>query len=525
MRFNRLTANNISPLGDEQALLAYDKALKRLDNPSSAEAADIWRQRGYLLRQLKRPKLARVSFEQALAIEPNDSATLSAQGTVLAMLGKQQAALDYCNRGLQPLSAEGFNARGLVHLIFKQLSRAIADFDQAIALDPEFSKAWHNRGIALARMGKDKGALESVERSLTMDPQPSAQALAAYLLVKQGEFRQALDHCKSVWTQQPNSYPAALYGLVSIVASGQLLTYLTQPSGRQQLGHALRIVALHVRYRLLALAGILALLLFAPASLSAPLQAWSARLFSIGIIALIVADLWRHRQRLSMIWTVYFRSGLLTYVRAAGIIAVTTGTFLMAERVVPPFMHWGWANLIFGQSGNIIFQPFNSFSSGPSTLIRAGAIAEHLLGQIIPWAAWGSLAAAPASSSLPWATLFILGFWLLLLAGIPFWARLEEYIFRRGANTWRKIAVRSTQFGLVHLLAGIPLLGGIVLIVPGFLFACRYKYVCDRHLRQHQDLDQAQEAGVAASTADHAVYNAILVSLVASNLLAVALRR
>ncbi|MGF1515915.1 MAG: tetratricopeptide repeat protein [Elainellaceae cyanobacterium] len=487
----------------------------------STEAADLWRQRGHLLRQLKQPQLAHHSFEQALAIEPEHGPTLSAQGTVLAMLGQRQAALDYCDRGLLAPSADGFNARGLVHLIFRQFPQAIADFDQAIALDPGFSKAWHNRGIALARLGKDKDALDSAERSLALNPQPAVQALAAYLLLKRGQFRGAIAHCENVWATQPSSYPAALYGVVSIVASGQLVAYFTQAKRRQQLLNALRVLLLHSRYRLLALAALLSLLLLAPAGWSALLQTWGAKLFSIGIIALMVADLWRQRQRLGLIRTVYFRCGLLTYLRAAGTIAITIAAFLSAYQVFPPFMRWGWSSLIFGQPSNIIFQPFNLFSGGVAGLTYAGAIAEHLVGQVIPWA--GLLSKVAIATAIPWAALSITGFWLLLLLGIPFWARLEEHIFRRGANTWKKIAVRSTQFGLVHLLAGIPLLGGVVLILPGFLFACRYKYVCDRHFRRHQNLEQAQEAGVAASTADHAVYNAILVSLVASNLLAVAL--
>ncbi|MEO0409765.1 MAG: hypothetical protein AAF289_20680, partial [Cyanobacteria bacterium P01_A01_bin.135] len=251
---------------------------------------------------------------------------------------------------------------------------------------------------------------------------------------------------------------------------------------------------------------------------------------SVGIVALMGVDLWRHRQRWRLIGAVYFRCGILTYLRAVGILIVTVGALLAADRLFPPFMHWGWANLVFGQPGNIIFQPFNLFSQG-QPIQTVGAIAQ-LVGVVAPAGLVGISALLLASASgarlvpgtaIPWEALFICGFWLLLIVGIPFWARLEEHIFRRGANTWRKIAVRSTQFGLVHLVAGIPLLGGVVLILPGFLFACRYKYVYERHLKRHRQVEQAQEAGVMASTADHAVYNAILVSLVAGSLLAVAM--
>jgi len=542
------------PLRDIPALAVYDNALQRLDNPMSAEAAEIWRQRGDFLRQMKQPEQARYSFEQALIIEPEQSDTLSALGTVLAQQGQYDVALEHCDRGLSASadgpSAEGFNARGLVYLMSRQLPAALSDFDQAIALDPKFSKAWHNRGIALTRLGKEKAALESVEQALALDEQSvAAQALAAYLLIKQGQFQQAIAHCETIQAVQPQSYPAALYGVMAIIASGQLWTYVSEPVKRRQLVRSLGVIAAHIRIRLLLLAGLIALLLY-PAGWAAPLQAWIGKLFSVGIIVLMVADLWQHRRRWKMIWAVYFRCGILTYVRAVGIILVTVSAFLLADRIFPPFMRWGWASLVFDQPGNIIFQPFNLFSGG-APLTHASHIAEDLMGQVIAPMAWtGAIGAAmvavtaaiaPASgqpagqilgqtntafwdpSSVPWAAVFVVGFWLLLLAGIPFWARLEEHIFRRGANTWNRIAVRSTQFGLVHLIAGIPLLGGVVLILPGFLFACRYKYIYDRQMRQHRDVDRAQEAGVTASTADHAVYNAILVSMVAGSLLVTAM--
>jgi hypothetical protein len=60
---------------------------------------------------------------------------------------------------------------------------------------------------------------------------------------------------------------------------------------------------------------------------------------------------------------------------------------------------------------------------------------------------------------------------------------------------------------------GIPICVALTLAVPGFLFACRYKYAYHRDLRLHGNELRAQKAGVLASTADHAIYNAILISL------------
>jgi len=235
--------------------------------------------------------------------------------------------------------------------------------------------------------------------------------------------------------------------------------------------------------------------------------------------------LWRHKSRLQFVWQVYFRCGWLTYPRAILTLIVTLFTFTLAYQYSPGFMRWGWAEAVFGSSGNIIFQPINLLQEWS---LHQPAL-ENLWASLSPMVAGGRWFLHPVSGQplgflntylfhigdfhVTLATILTLLFWLALVMGVPFWANLEERIFRQGANTWQAIAIRSTQFGLVHLLAGIPLIGGFVLILPGFLFACRYKYVRDRHYRRHQNPQQAEAAGVLASTADHAVYNAILMTL------------
>ncbi len=47
-------------------------------------------------------------------------------------------------------------------------------FDHALALDPQFARAWNNKGITLLRLGRYEEALASFEQTLNIDPQ-SAQ--------------------------------------------------------------------------------------------------------------------------------------------------------------------------------------------------------------------------------------------------------------------------------------------------------------------------------------------------------------
>ncbi|NJN87313.1 MAG: hypothetical protein HC881_14675 [Leptolyngbyaceae cyanobacterium SL_7_1] len=330
-----------------------------------------------------------------------------------------------------------------------------------------------------------------------------------------GQHQQALECFDRSLAYQPHNALAAFYRLTCLGLMGKIVTHGLQPATRSRLMQNLKTVLGLLKYRLLVLVSLIGVLAFGRGIWVERLKQVLPWVMSGLIIGLVVVDLWRNRSRLGFVWKTYFRSGILAYVRALGILVATLSTYLVAESVAPPFLQWGWANLVFGQPGNILFQPFNLMQLVSPVANPAVAIASDLVALILPTPVW-AIALQPLRQSLAqveWKSLLALGFWLLLVLGIPFWARLEERIFRRGANTWRQIAVRSTQFGLAHLIAGIPILAGLVLIVPGFLFACRYKYVHDRYFKRTQNFYEAQEAGVIASTADHAIYNAILVTL------------
>ncbi|MGJ3252978.1 MAG: tetratricopeptide repeat protein [Elainellaceae cyanobacterium] len=530
----------------DNAVLAYDQALASLSNPQIDLAARVWMHRGNALRILKCPQEALESYDQAIAIQPQSCQALSHRAVILAMLKRRSEALASSDRAiaLNSDSYEVWNNHGIILLMAGRPQEALTCFDQSIDYHPNFDKSWNNRAIALSRIGRDADAIDSIERALQLCTRPhepwcgSAWVFHGFLLMKSGQFKEAIASYEKAQTFHPNSYPAAFYKLICSILTGRIFSAPLRSDARPQLLHDVTIIGRSLRYRLIILFGAIGLLILGQRWLSTHSQnTWLTEtadtliptLFSIGIVALIVTDLWRNKSKLNFVWATYFHSGILTYLRAVGIIAVTLTTFNIAGRIAPPFLLWGWANWVFGQPGNVILQPLLNLleSAAPSSsqIANVGAPAQDLMGSmigaIVPISPWQITTHLGLLSDPPirYAPLLILAFWLLLMLGIPFWARLEERIFRQGANTWKQICIRSTQFGLVHLLAGIPILGGFVLIVPGFLFACRYKYVYDRHLQKYRDPMRAQEAGVRASTADHAIYNAILISIVVSTLL------
>jgi tetratricopeptide (TPR) repeat protein len=74
----------------------------------------------------------------------------------------------------EPLSrrdrAATFVNRGIIHLHRGNNDRALADFDDAISLEPELAEGYTNRAAALIELRDYRGALEAVSRSLALSP-------------------------------------------------------------------------------------------------------------------------------------------------------------------------------------------------------------------------------------------------------------------------------------------------------------------------------------------------------------------
>ncbi|GAB4469706.1 MAG: hypothetical protein OHK0037_28040 [Elainellaceae cyanobacterium] len=503
----------------QEAIANYDQAVKL----AAAPGAMLWRDRGCTLRSLGRYGEALTSYGKALERRPQDALSMSAKGSLLAVLRRQKrAAMQLCDRALQldPNLPEAWNSKGVVHSVAGQYAEAQQCYERAIALDNRLDRAWSNRGIAMLRQDRVLEAIANFEQALSLAPHRQEAWKAATwahqgrALMKLGRYDRAIASFDEALRLQRGYAPAALNRLLSLGVTDKLGGELRQAETRRALLENVGAVLNAAKLRLALVLGAVLLLSLGQGPAAEMLRQGVSVLLSLGVLGLIVADLWRQRSRLGFVWQTYFGTHWLTYGRALGIVVATLVTYSVADAIAPPFLRWGWSDLVFGRPGNVIFQPFN--------LIKDAAPSPPPVTDL-PATPMPGLESPPpipeAVSQFNWATLLILLFWLLLLLGIPFWARLEERLFRRGANTWRQIGVRSTWFGLAHLLAGIPILGGLVLILPGFLFACRYKYVRDRHLQKTGNAFQSEEAGVRASTADHAAYNAILITIAAAVLI------
>ena len=70
------------------------------------------------------------------------------------------------------MDADAYNTQGNRYLELRQLERAIADFDEAIRLDPKYTAAYGNRAIAYKLQGNKTKAIADFEKFITLTSDP-----------------------------------------------------------------------------------------------------------------------------------------------------------------------------------------------------------------------------------------------------------------------------------------------------------------------------------------------------------------
>ena len=64
-----------------------------------------------------------------------------------------------------------YRNRGIVYYFVKQYERAIADYEQAILLDPHYAEAYTNRALAYYAMKQYELANADFDKAIQIDPQ------------------------------------------------------------------------------------------------------------------------------------------------------------------------------------------------------------------------------------------------------------------------------------------------------------------------------------------------------------------
>jgi len=102
---------------------------------------------------------------------PNGEILHNIAGALNAAAGRLDGALALYDRALElaPDFIEALNNRGTALLNLQRPQDALSSFDEAVQLDPSFDEAHVNRGIALSRLKRDDEALAAFDRAIRIN--------------------------------------------------------------------------------------------------------------------------------------------------------------------------------------------------------------------------------------------------------------------------------------------------------------------------------------------------------------------
>lgn len=392
------------------------------------------------------------------------------EGALFAVAGDYVQALASYEKALeiQPNNFSIWDVRGDALKNLSRYEEAVASYDKALKIQPDYPYSWWSRGDVLERLGRYEEAVASYDKALKIQPDlPKVVFNKLLIIIKTGKLFNSSD--KRLKLGNIKNF----FKIIRIFLNSLIQLTLTTP----------------LKYFFFFFLTFTLVSLYGDKFWVELLKQGFSLIFSTAIFVLTARELWTRRSKITFVDKIYFGQGVFAYLRAFFIAIITIVLGSVIYIYSPDFLRWGWGNLIFGNTANLALQPID-------TAYQASQKLNEIQG-----------------NNFDYGWIFLFPVWLLLILVLPFWAEIEEKIFRKGVHSWKKISINSLNFGLIHLTMGIPICWALTLALPGFLFACRYKYVYHRHLKKFHDDKKAQEAGVEASTADHAIYNAMLITL------------
>ena len=145
---------------------------------AGADLGALYRYRGYTKSNAEKPDLdaALADYGEAVRLEPNSFIPFALRAIVYAGKGEQELAIKDYDRAIElNPRADFYNNRGNALRQTRAFDRAIADLDQAIKLEPNYSSAYWTRGLIYRDKGDKEKAAEDYKKALSLNPSEDAK--------------------------------------------------------------------------------------------------------------------------------------------------------------------------------------------------------------------------------------------------------------------------------------------------------------------------------------------------------------
>jgi tetratricopeptide (TPR) repeat protein/S1-C subfamily serine protease len=154
------------------ALQAFDKAIMLVSPGSESKFYYLWKYRSITLKELNNLPSALVAISEAIRLEPQDNTLLNEKAHLLGRLEQYSEAIKIYDLIIsKDQKAWAYNNRGVSKSNLGDNKGAVADYNAAIQINPQYAEPYSNRGITKYRSGDNKGAMEDYNIAIRIDPQ------------------------------------------------------------------------------------------------------------------------------------------------------------------------------------------------------------------------------------------------------------------------------------------------------------------------------------------------------------------
>ncbi len=195
-------------------------------NPDSSSVTEEQLQRGDEIAEKAFQALREGDFAKSetywgelIEMFPRNPAVWSNRGNVRLSQSKIEGAIDDYNQAIAiaPNQSDPYLNRGIAYEIIQQWDRAIDDYNTVLNLNPNDAMAYNNRGNAKAGKGDYNAAITDYQKAAALNPDFAiARANAALNYYQIGDDQEALKETRNLVRKYPN-FPDVRAALTAIL--------------------------------------------------------------------------------------------------------------------------------------------------------------------------------------------------------------------------------------------------------------------------------------------------------------------